>query len=106
MITKNFGRNDLMAVAAFRYCLGRKTYIVGECADWLIEQWPNFSDNAKAIIKRDLEDTFLSDDETRAAGVDTFFKPLGMDCDRAQWERVRALWHPDNAWYATNGART
>lgn len=100
MTTKNFGRNDLMAVAAFRYCLGRRTYIVGDCAEWLIEQWPNISDNAKAIIKRDLEYAFLSDDETRATGVDTFFKPLGMDCDREQWERVRALWHTDNPWYS------
>lgn len=102
MTTKNFGRKDLMAVAAFRYCLGRRTYIVDECADWLIEQWPNFSDNAKAIIKRDLEYAFLSDDEARATGVDPVYKPFGMDCVRAQWERVRALWHPDNAWYAGN----
>jgi hypothetical protein len=30
MKDKNFGRDDLMAIAAFRYCLGRMTYIVGD----------------------------------------------------------------------------
>lgn len=38
-MTKNFGRHDLMAVAAFRYALGRMTYIVSDCADWLVEQY-------------------------------------------------------------------
>lgn len=31
-----WGRDDLMASAAVRYCLGRSTYIVGDRADWLI----------------------------------------------------------------------
>jgi hypothetical protein len=31
-MTKNYGRDDLMAVAAFRYSLGRMTYIVSDCA--------------------------------------------------------------------------
>lgn len=87
---KNYGRDDLMATAAFRYCLGRMTYIVSDCADWLIEQWPNFSDNAKAVIMRDLEEEFARDDEARAHG--STYKPLGHDCDRDEWERVRRLW--------------
>ena len=53
-MTKNYGRDDLMAVAAFRYCCGRKTYIVSDCADWLIEQWPNIAERARNIIQRDL----------------------------------------------------
>ena len=35
-MTKNYGRDDLMAVAAFRYSLGRMTYIVSDCAHWLL----------------------------------------------------------------------
>lgn len=89
-INNPWGRDDLMATAAFRYCCGRMTYIVSDCADWLIEQWPNISDRAKAIIKRDLEEAFKSDDEDRERGSD--YKALGHDCDRAQWERVRSLW--------------
>ena len=42
-----WGFNQLMVIAAFRYCVGRQTYIVGACADWLIEVWPLLSDNTK-----------------------------------------------------------
>ena len=89
-MTKNFGRDDLMAVAAFRYSLGRMTYIVSDCAHWLCEQWPNIAENARKVIQRDLEEAFKRDDEARADGQD--YKPLGHDCDRAQWEKVRRLW--------------
>ena len=85
-----YGRGDLMAIAAFRYCCGRMTYIVGDCADWLISAWPELSDNAKAVIQRDLELEFQKDDEARLFGEE--HKPLGMDCDRKEWERVRKLW--------------
>ncbi len=88
--TKNYGRDDMMAVAAFRYSLGRMTYIVSDCADWLCEQWPNIAENAKKVIQRDLEEAFKRDDEARADRQD--YKPLGHDCDRAQWEKVRRLW--------------
>ena len=82
--------DHLMVIAAFRYCLGRQTYIVGDCADWLINTWPLLSDQTKAIIQRDLEEAFTRDDEDREAGRD--YKTLGHDCDRAEWERVRKLW--------------
>lgn len=87
MSDKNYGRDDLMAIAAFRYCLGRQTYIVSYCADWLIEQWPNFSDRARSIIRRELDEAFSQDDEQRAGESD--YKRLGHDCDRKEWERVR-----------------
>ena len=77
-------------IAAFRYCLGRQTYIVGDCADWLIKTWPLLSAQTKAIIQRDLEDEFRRDDEARSDGHE--YKPLGADCDRFQWARVRKLW--------------
>lgn len=82
--------DHLMVIAAFRYCLGRRTYIVGDCADWLIKTWPLLSDKTKSIIRRDLEEQFTIDDDARAQGRD--YKPLGADCDRAEWSRVRKLW--------------
>jgi len=86
----NFGRDQLMAVAAVRYSIGRMTYIVSDCADWLISVWPELTDNARNIIKRDVEEAFARDDEDRADS--SYYKALGQDCDRAQWERVRRLW--------------
>jgi len=84
------GHDHLMVIAAFRYCLGRMTYIVGDCASWLIKIWPFISVQTQNIIKRDIEEAFARDDEDRESGRD--YKALGHDCDRAQWERVRKLW--------------
>lgn len=78
-----------MAIAAFRYCCGRYSDIVGDCVDWLIEMWPYLASNTRDVIRRDLEADFQRDDEARAGDM---FRPLGADCDREQWERVRALW--------------
>ena len=84
------GHDHLMVISAFRYCLGRMTYIVGDCADWLIKIWPYLSKETQNIIRRDLEEQFTLDDDARATGRD--YKPLGWDCDRAEWSRVRKLW--------------
>ncbi len=84
------GHDHLMVIAATRYCLGRMTYIVGECASWLIKTWPLLSQQTQNIIKRDIEEAFARDDEDREAGRD--YKALGWDCDRAEWARVRKLW--------------
>lgn len=51
-IKNPWGFNDLMVIAAFRYCLGRSTYIVGTCVDWLTEHWPNFSVDTQQLIKK------------------------------------------------------
>lgn len=89
-IPKSFGRSDLMAIAAVRYCLGRMSYIVGDCCDWLVWQWSNIEESARNTIQRDVEEAFERDNEARERGEEC--KPLGMDCDRAAWERVRRLW--------------
>ena len=88
-----WGADETMVIAAFRYCLGRMTYIVSDCCDWLIEQWPYFSEDTKSIIRRELDRAFGEDDAIRANPQSQYaYQPLGHDCDRAQWERVRRLW--------------
>ena len=89
-----WGRDDLMAIAAVRYCLGRMTYITSDCSEWLLAQWPNIKPSARAIIQRDIEDEFKRDDEARESGAE--YTPLGWDCDRAVWANVRALWQAPN----------
>jgi hypothetical protein len=94
MTEKNFGRDDLMVLAAFRYCLGRQTYIVSDCADWLVEQWENIGESTRKLIQRELEEAFKQDDEARIDnqfGLKTYWA-LGADCDRRQWGRVRLLY--------------
>ena len=85
-----WGWEDLMVISAFRYCLGRMTYISGVCADWLVDKWPELPPHSRALIRTELDRAFAQDDEDRASG--TSFKALGWDCDRATWEKVRALW--------------
>ena len=87
-----YGRGELMAIAAVRYCIGRQSYIVGDCVDWLIEGWPALQESTRNIIQRDIDRAFDSDDQNRIDGLE--YKALGMDIDRAEWERVRALWSP------------
>lgn len=85
-----WGWHDLMVIAAFRYCLGRQTYVVQTCSDWLTDIWPLLTEHTQGVIRRDLEEEFRRDDEARAR--EEKHKPLGWDCDRKDWERVRALW--------------
>ena len=89
----NLWQEDQAAVWAFRYCLGRMTYAVGSCAEWLIHIWPDLHENARSIIRRDLEEAFAEDDRDRAKlNGESGYKRLGMDMDRREWERVRQLW--------------
>jgi len=94
-----YGRDHLMVIAAVRYSLGRMTYIVSDCCDWIIGNWNSWPENVKRIIQRDIEEKFREDDQFRADDYE--YRPLGMDCDRAQWERVRKLWKKEE----NNGIR-
>lgn len=48
---------DWLVLAAFRYCLGRRTYVSIDCAAWLQSIWPTLAEEARQIIA----------EETRAA---------------------------------------
>lgn len=70
-----WGMNDLMVTAAHRYCLGRRSYIVSECVDWLIKNWGLFHvETKKRIIV-----------ETQEAIEKGF---AGDGCDVEQWQRL------------------
>jgi hypothetical protein len=83
---KTYGMGGLMITAAFRYCLGRRTYIAGECVDWILANWNDWPENVQTIIQRDLEQEF------ERAEQNPDWNPLGDDCDKREWEKVRALW--------------
>lgn len=83
---KTYGMDGLMITAAIRYCIGRRTYIVGECVDWILANWNDWPENVKTILQRDLEYEFDRD----AQNPD--WNRLGDDCDKREWEKVRALW--------------
>lgn len=87
---KEHGRAGLMIAAAVRYCLGRRTYIVGDCADWIIANWNDWPDNVKQLVQRDIEEEFERDARMPE------LKVLGDGCERSYWERVRKLWKTES----------
>ncbi len=60
---------QLMVTAAHRYCLGRQSYIVSSCIEWLREWWPSFTANTKRVILRDTIESLQ--DGTAGADMDT-----------------------------------
>ncbi len=49
----NDTNGQLMVLAAHRYCLGRQSYIVGSCIEWLKQWWVQFDRNTRNVIVRD-----------------------------------------------------
>lgn len=64
---------QLMVMAAHRYCLGRQTYIVGSCIEWLRLWWPKFDRNTRNVIVRDTVEA-LQDN------------CAGSECDARDWK--------------------
>lgn len=77
-------------LGATRYYVGRRTYAVNDFCDLLINNWQNLHITTQDLIARDLEIEFIRDDDARINK--NKFKPLGDDCDRESWEKVRNLW--------------
>ncbi len=71
--------DELVALAAFRYALGRMTYIVSSIVDFLEQNWDNLPAPSQALIHKEIQEAI---DQGHA----------GHDCDVAQWRRLLA--HP------------
>jgi hypothetical protein len=81
---------DTLTVCAFRYALGRRTYIVGDVARIVAQGRSKVSPEIRNIIVRDLKEAIDRDDYAREQGR-TDALPLGMDCDRKEWVRLYDL---------------
>lgn len=62
-------------LSAFRYALGRKTYIVSIVVEDILRNWNNLNDNTRELIT----------DEIREARLEN---RLGMRMDAEQWEKI------------------
>lgn len=47
--------SQLMAIAAHRYCLGRRSYIVSSCIDWLTKNWNDIQPGHQTGILKDTQ---------------------------------------------------
>lgn len=45
--------DQLMCMAAHRYCLGRRSYIGSCCREWLTSHWGQFEPTTQQVIVRD-----------------------------------------------------
>ena len=61
-----WGLGGHVAASAVRYCLGRRTYIVSDCQEWLCEIWDKLPEKAQTIIQRDVEEAFKRDTKPRS----------------------------------------
>jgi hypothetical protein len=51
--------DQLMCLAAHRYCLGRSSYIVSSCLAWLVATWGDFTANTRNVIVRDTIESLM-----------------------------------------------
>lgn len=86
---------------SFSYYLGRSTIQTSAFAGALAGNWDSVPDNIRALIQRDLDASFVKDDQQRAA-VETpgnrdpcDIYTLGQLCDRRGWELVRACYRSE-----------
>jgi len=82
---------DQLIHCAFRYYLGRMTIHTCCFARDLAKAWPHLEERVASMIRRELGEAFERDDRARAEPmIHGGYLPLGHDCDRAEWELVRA----------------
>lgn len=48
-------------MAAHRYCLGRQSYIVGACIEWLKGNWDKFDDSTRNVLVRDTLEALMDE---------------------------------------------
>ena len=96
--------DQLMAIAAHRYCLSRQqTYIVGVCIEWLYAHWGMFTENTQQLILRDTVSALMSNATSPPATTIHGWKDFarwGMDrltTDQETWVRG-ALSRKQQAW--------
>ncbi len=73
---------------AFRYCLGRSSYIVSDFAEAFASNFEEIPDKTKKLILRELQYAMRKDDKERADNPDSLDFSLGHGCDRAYWQKV------------------
>lgn len=71
---------EALLINSTRYCLGRRSYAVGEHCDILKRHWNQLSEKSKHVIMQDVEKALDRSE-------------LGMEQDRREWENLaKTLW--------------
>ena len=71
-----FQDERLVLICAFRYALGRRTYVSHSLVEEILANWDELPDHDKQLFKREIEE------ERRVNGK------CGMEMDDQQWQRI------------------
>lgn len=82
----NWLNNMLMVTAAHRYCLGRESYIVSACIEWLTAVWPVLEANTQSVILRDTIGAIMDGE----AGSKVIDEPAWVRFCEQAWTRISA----------------
>ena len=74
-----FKDKELVLLCAFRYALGRRTYIVSMIVKEIINNWNNIIPELQSKLKYEI----INYKET--------YTNLGMECDEVQWNKILEL---------------
>lgn len=74
---------EILLACAFRYCLGRRTYVVSSCTSELKKKYHLLSDNFKYRTMKQIDEEKLSDN-------------LGDSFDAEEWMYIRNLMDMSN----------
>ena len=69
-----------MLLCALRYCMGRQSYAVSVCCDFLRDHWKDIDDGTKRTMIRDLEH------DLKECEADNRY--LGADFDHRAWRTL------------------
>lgn len=67
---------NLLIVSAFRYALGRKTYVVGSTVGIIHQHWKDLSEDTRDLLLREITE------------YKEKFGNLGHQCDEQEWLTV------------------
>ena len=80
---KTFEFNNDIVVYAFRYCLGRYTYAVGICIEFIINNWSVLQQKTKVLIHKEIKE--------HKDPITNPYHTLEHKCDSDGWDKVLAL---------------
>ena len=81
-IPEVWGFSQLIVTAAHRYCLGRRTYFVGVCIEWLITYWQHFEIQTQRLVLKETERALREEEAGGASEVEEWERFLRtVKCD-------------------------
>lgn len=69
----------LMLICAFRYCLGRRSYIVGHCDGWIREEMSSLGEGDTELLIREIKEYLGREDKYSLSYDNKIWESLLVD---------------------------